>query len=174
MKLICLLIALTASVSLAQAGTVAANPELAEVKTVYLLPMSYSLDQFLAIRLTKGGVVQVVTDPNKADAILSDHIGASLEDKLKSMYGEQKAAEVVDPAAKDKDAKDKDKASQSTFAAGPMAGGSRSKGAIFLVDRKTRNVVWSDYVRPKNAQPDELHHVADRIANQLEKDKKGK
>jgi hypothetical protein len=55
-----------------------------------------------------------------------------------------------------------------------MAGGTRSKGAVFLVDRKTRNVLWSDYVRPKSAQPDELNHVADKIAAQLEKDKKGK
>jgi hypothetical protein len=35
-------------------------------------------------------------------------------------------------------------------------------------------VIWSDYVRPKNSQPDELNHVADKIAGQLEKDKKGK
>lgn len=153
-----------AAIGLAQAGE--PRPELAEIKTVYLLPMTYSLDQFLAIRLTKGGVLQVVTDPKKADAILSDHIGTSLEDKLNSLYGEQKTPEALDS---DKD-KDKDK---SSFGA-PMAGGTRSKGAVFLVDRKTRNVVWSDYVRPKTAQPDEVSHVADKIAAQLEKDKKGK
>jgi hypothetical protein len=144
-----------------------ANPELTEIKTVYLLPMTYSLDQFLAIRLTRGGILQVVTDPNRADAILSEHIGPALEEKLKALYGEQKTAAAADA---DKD-KDKDKPS---FTAGPMAGGGRSKGAVFLVDRKTRSVVWSDYVRPKSSQPDELNHVADRIAAQLEKDKKGK
>jgi hypothetical protein len=137
----------------------------AEIKTVYLLPMTYSLDQFLAIRLTKGGVLQVVTDPKKADAIVSDHIGTALEEKLDSLYGEHKMDDN-----KDKD-KDKDK---STYGTGPMAGGTHSKGAVFLVDPKTRNVLWSDYVRPKNAQPDELNHVADKIAGQLEKDKKGK
>jgi len=159
MKLLCLLMAMGVS----QAGEV--HPDLTEIKTVYLLPMTYSLDQFLAIRLTKGGVVQVVTDPNKADAILSEHIGTGLEEQLKSLYGEQKTA---DPADKDKE---KDKGS---FGNGPMAGGTRSKGAVFLVDRKTRNVLWSDYVRPKSSQPDELNHVADKIAGQLEKDKKGK
>ncbi len=157
MKLFYLLSAL----SLAVSG--ATNPDLAEVKTVYLLPMTYSLDQFLAIRLTKGGVLQVVTDPKLADAVLSDHIGTGLEEKLKSLYGEQNA-----DADKDKD-KDKN-----SFSGNPMGGSTRSKGAVFLVDRKTRSVLWSDYVRPKNAQPDELHHVADRIAEQLEKDKKGK
>jgi hypothetical protein len=159
MKWFCLFAAL----SVARAGA-EAHPELLEVKTVYVLPMTYSLDQFLAIRLTKGGVLQVVTDPKLADAILSEHIGTSLEDQMKSLYGAKKE----DPADKDKD---KDK--PASFGA-PMAGGTRSKGAVFLVDRKTRNVIWSDYVRPKNAQPDELNHVADKIAAQLEKDKKVK
>ncbi len=159
MKWFCLFAAL----SVAHAGS-EVHPELMEVKTVYLLPMTYSLDQFLAIRLTKGGVLQVVTDPNLADAILSEHIGTGLEEQLKSLYGEKK----TDSADKDKD---KDK---TLVRADPMAGGTRSKGAVFLVDRKTRNVIWSDYVRPKNAQPDELNHVADKIAGQLEKDKKVK
>lgn len=156
-----------AALGLAQSGE--PRPELAEIKTVYLLPMTYSMDQFLAIRLTKGGVLQVVTDPKKADAILSDHIGTALEEKMNSLYGEQKAVKSAD-GADDKD-KDKDK---NSFGGGPMAGGTRSKGAVFLVDSKTRNVLWSDYVRPKNSQPDELNHVADKIAAQLEKDKKGK
>jgi hypothetical protein len=159
MKWFCLLAAL----SVAHAAS-EVHPELMEVKTVYLLPMTYSLDQFLAIRLTKGGILQVVTDPKLADAILSEHIGTSLEDQLKSLYGEKKEGGT------DKE-KDKDRAS--SFG-GPMAGGTRSKGAVFLVDRKTRSVIWSDYVRPKNSQPDELNHVADKIAAQLEKDKKVK
>ncbi|HTB16135.1 MAG TPA: hypothetical protein VK752_31420 [Bryobacteraceae bacterium] len=160
MKWFCLFAAL----SVANAGS-EVRPELMDVKTVYLLPMSYSLDQFLAIRLTKGAILQVVTDPNLADAILSEHIGSGLEDQLKSLYGEKKAVEGGD--------KDKDKDKSTAFGS-PMAGGTRSKGAVFLVDRKTRSVIWSDYVRPKSAQPDELNHVADKIAGQLEKDKKGK
>jgi hypothetical protein len=178
------LLLLIAALSVAQAGDVA-HPELAEIKTVYLLPMSNSLDQFLAIRLTRGGMLQVVTDPKLADAIISDHIGTGLEDKLKSIYGEKKSTDPVkedtskdakDAKDKDKDAKDKDKdkdKDQPAFS-NPMAGSSRSKGAVFLVDRKTRSVLWSAYVRPKNAQPDELNHVADKVAGQLEKDKRGK
>src|SRR5271168_2673531 len=88
-------------------GADAGHPELAEIKTLYLLPMTYSLDQFLAIRLTKGGVVQVVTDPKLAYAIISDHIGGSLESQWKTLYGEPK----VDGADKDKP----------SFTSGPMA-----------------------------------------------------
>jgi hypothetical protein len=164
MKLFFLLVA----VGLVQAGE--PRPELAEIKSVYLLPMTYSLDQFLAIRLTKGGVLQVVTDPKKADAIVSDHIGASLEEKMNSLFGEQKVVEVAAADDKDKD-KDKDK---NAYGGGPMAGGTRSRGAVFLLDRKTRNVLWSDYVRPKSADPEDLNRAADKIATQLEKDKKGK
>jgi len=154
----------------AQAGDVA-HPELAEIKTVYLLPMTYSLDQFLAVRLTKGGVVQVVTDPKLADAIISDYIGVGLEDKLKTLYGDKK----IDPPKDDKDSKDKDKDDKRDQPfANSSARAARSKGAVFLLDRKTRSVLWSDYVRPKNPQPEELNRVADKVAAQLEKDKKGK
>jgi hypothetical protein len=165
MKVFCLFAALC----LARAGEPRAD--LAEIKNVYLLPMTYALDQFLAIRLTRGGVVQVVTDPNKADTIISDHIGTSLEEKLNSLYGEQKKVKSAgDDKDKDKE-NDKDK---NSFGGGPMAGGTRSRGAVFLLDRKTRNVVWSDYVRPKTSEADELSRVADKIVGQFEKDKKGK
>lgn len=65
----------------------AAGGEIADVKTVYVLPMSNALDQFLAIRLTTGNVLQVVTDPQKADAILTDHLGAGLDKQLDNLYG---------------------------------------------------------------------------------------
>jgi len=147
---------LIASLAVTQLA-VAERPELAGIKTVYLLPMTNSLDQFLAVRLTRGGVVQVVTDPKAADAVLSDSIGKGLEDKLNELYGEKK--------------KDADSEVQSF--AGPMAGAGRSKGAVFLIDRKTRGVIWSDYVRPRDAQPPELNRVANKIAESLEKEKKG-
>src|SRR5438270_355928 len=58
--------------------------DLGGVKTVYLLPMANGLDQFLAIKLTTGVILQVVTDPQKADAVLTDHVGGGLEQKLES------------------------------------------------------------------------------------------
>ncbi|MGA3186161.1 MAG: hypothetical protein ABSF22_03545 [Bryobacteraceae bacterium] len=160
---------LLAALGVARGGDVA-HPELADIKTVYLLPMTYSLDQFLAIRLTRGGVMQVVTDPKLADAIISDHIGAGLEESLQKLYGEKK----VEPPKDDKDADGKDKVKEPAAFNGPVAGGARSKGAVFLLDRKTRSVLWSDYVPPKSAQAADLNRVADKIATQLEKDKKGK
>ncbi len=148
--------AVSAALSFGQEGS-----PVAEIKTVYLLPMTYSLDQFLAMRLTKAGIIQVVTDPNLADAVFSDQIGAAFEQKLNALYSPPKTGEPKD----DKDSKD-----QPAFAS--QAGAGRSKGSVFLVDRRTRNVIWSDYVRPKSGQAEDLTRAADKIAAQLEKDRK--
>ncbi len=128
--------------------------DLVEFKTVYLLPMSNGLDQFLAIKLTSGSVMQVVTDPKKADAILTDHIGTAFEQKLDELFGKKE--------------KDEDTARTG------MQNASRGRGAIFLVDRKTRDVIWSAYERPKTTAPDDMNHTAEKIAQKLEKDRKGK
>jgi len=128
-----------------------------DVKTVYILPMTGGLDEYLAVRLTSGVVLQVVTDPKKADAVLTDHLGESFQKSFDDLYGEATAA------AGD---------SSQTFAR--VGGGQRSKGTFFLVDRKTRDVVWSDDERPKGNSADELRRVASRISDHLNKAIKGK
>jgi hypothetical protein len=154
-----LLFAMTKLVCLAAATVVfACAGDLAEYKTVYVLPMSGGLDQFLAIKLTSGSVMQVVTDPQKADVVFTDHIGAGFEDKLDELYGQR-------PKGDDK---------SSVNGSPRISPGARGRGAIFLVDRRTRNIVWSTYVKPKSSAPDEMNHVAGEIASKLEKDKKGK
>jgi len=143
-----------------------AHAQVFGVKTVYLLPMAGGLDQYLALQLTAGGVLQVVTDPKKADAILTDGIGARLEDSLSALYGE---------AGKERnDKKDDDKlssgnAGSETFAHPAMRSLSGGHGVVFLVNRSTRDVLWSTYERPKNTQPDELKHAAKNIVNRLAK-----
>jgi hypothetical protein len=139
----------------------AASPGLGDVKTVYLLPMANALDQFLALRLTTGVILQVVTDPQKADAVLTDHIGSGFEQQLTELYGAK-------PQAEDQ---------QNSFSGSgraTMQPLSRGKGTIFLVDRKTRNVLWSTFALPKGNAPAQMHQVADRIALQLDRDRKGK
>jgi len=73
----------------------AAAATLGEIKTVYLLPMSSGLDQYLAVQLTSGSVLQVVTDPQKADAIFTDHLGESLEQTLAELYGDKAKSGAV-------------------------------------------------------------------------------
>jgi hypothetical protein len=151
------LLFLFGSVSLSLLGS---GVDTAEYKTVYILPMSNGLDQFLAIKLTTGLVMQVVTDPQKADAIFTDRIGTAFEQKLEEIYGKH-PKEASGDAAND--------------AAKPaMQPLSRGKGAIFLVDPKTHNVIWSAYEHPKNNTSEEMNHLAEKIASRLERARKGK
>ena len=50
-----------------------------------------------------------------------------------------------------------------------VTSGARSRGAIFLVNRKTRDVLWSIYEQPKGTAPADLNRAADRIADKLAK-----
>ncbi len=137
----------------------APRPELAEIHTVYLLPMSGGLDQFLAVRLTEHSLFQVVTDPAKADAVFTDRIGSSFEDTLKTL--------VAHP-------KDKQQTTDDTYQRPTMSPLSRGKGSLFLVDRKTGNVIWSLYEEPVRTASVDMSRLAQRIATKLSKDIKAK
>ena len=134
------------------------------VKTVYLLPMSGGLDQYLALQLTSRGVLQVVTDPQKADAIFTDSIGARLENSLSDLYRAEEKAKA------DKDKSDKDKSNADEFSHPSMRPlSSTGRGVVFLVNRATRDVVWSTYERSRGTQPEDLKHVAEKIVERLAK-----
>ncbi len=183
MKWFCLPVVLGASLALAGSAK-APNPQLEAVKTVYLLPMSNGLDQYLANAISRLGVLEVVTDPQKADAVLTDHVGAAFEDTMKSLYPppapptppKTEEATVPDTAKKkkspekaEKDAAAKAEAEQITKEneAPVYSTFSRGHGMVFLVDRHSRSVIWSIYAKPKDTQPKTLDRLANHIASQL-------
>jgi hypothetical protein len=136
---------------------------LPDVHTVYVLPMAGGLDQFLASRLSSADLFRVVTDPLKADAIFTDQLGAAFEQKLVELYPPPKPAD----AKPDKD-KDKDDGRPQIH---PYTGG-HVTGAIFLVDRASRTVVWSSYEKAAKHAPGSLDAEAKRIVLQIQKQKK--
>ena len=115
--------------------------------------------------------MQVVTDPQKADAIFTDRIGEGFEQKMTELY--PPPPEVVE---KDKDKDAEDKKDENPFGKPAQHTGSFSKGrgTIFLVDRQTRNVLWSTYMPIHNTRPEDMNHRADEIADRLRKALKGK
>lgn len=142
--------------------------ELLQIRRVYLLPMANGLDQYLAAQITRQGLLQVVADPAKADAILTDHLGKSFESDLAELYPEPKP-----PAAAKEPEQDTEDASKSTtldVKTSPLQrppSARRGKGTVFLVDRGSRAVLWSVYARPKRTMPDALNAVARDVAGQL-------
>jgi len=134
---------------------------MAGVESVYLMPMGNGLDQFLANELTRQGILRVVTDPRKADAVFTDRLGQELQAFLEELEpsGEVAAKDEKKAGGKESGSEEKRQVRATTFG--------RGKGTVFLVERKTRVVLWSTYERPKNAAPDQVHKAALRIARQL-------
>jgi hypothetical protein len=184
--------AMKAALSLLFCLSLAGAAELTGSRTVYLMPMNRGLDQFIANRLTRMHVFHVVTDPAKADTIISDRVGAALGERLNDLLrlaGPPPA--TTQPATETaKNKAEVSKAMEETpqpavppvfgdtvnkaASAGNMATSGHGRGTIFLVDVKSRMVLWSTFERPKDFSPRELDRTAERIVKQLKEDLAGK
>ncbi len=155
---------------LAAAAFASVNPQLHEVKRVYILAMGSGMDQYLANQLTNAGLFEVVTDPKRADAIVTDSVGESFQKKLDDLYAPPPAPKNSDSSAPD--TAKKDGLAGLDFGAGTTHSGSfgRGKGTFFVVDRNSRTVLWSVYERPKNSTPGELSKTAARVVKHLKDD----
>jgi hypothetical protein len=117
------------------------------VHTVYILPMAGGLDQYLAQQLTRDHVLQVVADPKLADAVLTDRLGEPFEQKMSQIHPRD----------------DAEKKASSSPDLRPSFRSATKRGTIFLVDVKSRNVLWSDYENPQY----DTTHQASRIVKKL-------
>jgi hypothetical protein len=153
-------------------GALLLGANLPAVRSVYVMPMSQGMDQFLANRLAGQHVFQVVSDPKLADAVLTDRIGPALNTSL-----EEIAATAKPAAAEDKDAKDakKEPAAMNKLDNPSLASTfGRGKGTFFLVAAKSREVLWSTFEVPKNSTAGELDRTASDIVSRLMRDLKKK
>jgi hypothetical protein len=177
-------------------GALVFGADLATVRTVYLMPMPRALDQYLASRLTSEHIFQVVADPKLADAIFTDRLGEGFMLKLEEISPTPKppAPEAkpqdqdqngAKPAAKtSREHVDKPASKNSTLvsalgnetankADSPAMNSTfgRGKGTVFLVDAKTRLVVWSIFDPSKlGADNHDLDRTANDIVSRLRKD----
>jgi hypothetical protein len=166
-------------------GALLCAADLASVQNVYILPMSRGLDQYLASRIASQGVFQVVTDPKLADAVLSDRVGEVLARQLENIFPTPKSPEEIEAekaaAAALAEKAEKGERDSSIVAAmsdtvnkveNPAANSSfgRSKGNIFLVEAKSRVVLWSTYDPPRSNAPRDLDRTATDIVSRLKKD----
>lgn len=152
--------------------------DLSTVHTVYLLKMSRGLDQFLASRLTSDHVFRVVTDPQLADTVFTDQIGEGFEMKLDELFPPPPNAKPPAPPKPDQTAdqgnpllgdtvnKLSNPAMSSTFG--------RGRGTVFLVNAKSRHVIWSTFEPPKSGSARDLEHTANDIVSRIKHDLKGK
>jgi hypothetical protein len=154
--------------------------EVETVHSVYLLPMSRGLDQYLANRLTAEHVFQVVTDPKLADAVFTDRIGEAFQTQLNALVPPPAppAPAAPPPDAAKKQARKDDPQTPAPLAdtvnklTDPSLNSSfgRGRGTIFLVDMKRRMVVWSVYEPPKTTRGNDLDRMAADIVTKLKRD----
>ena len=144
--------------------------DLGNVHSVYVLPMAHGLDQYLASTLTTQHVFVIVSDPKMADAVLTEHVNAALQQKLDTL--------LAPPPPKTDAKADKDESPKGTLLEpankidNPADNSSvgRSKGTIFLIGTKSRQVLWSTYDLPKDSSSKELDRIAFAIVSRLMKD----
>ena len=114
--------------------------------------MPGGFDQYLAVHLASSSGFRVVTDPAQATLVLTDRIGEDLEQTLKDMG--------ASPA-------ETDKLSADSFARPNMRPLSRNRGTLFLVERASRQVLWSAFQEPKTSEPKELNRSAEKMVERL-------
>jgi hypothetical protein len=132
--------------------------QLKDVKSVYLYPMSGGFDQLLANRITSGHIFQVVSDPKLADAVFTDQLGAAFEYRLNHIVAPPPAPAAA-PGTPQAQAAADSEPKVSSF--------SHGRGTVFLVDAKSKQVLWSAYQPPKNGSPHELDRTAKKVAGTL-------
>jgi hypothetical protein len=133
-------------------GLTAAGQLSPRFQTVYIVPMANSLDQHLASRLTSSHVLWIVLQPSKADAVLTDTLDEEFWNWLERTYPPPAGAAPDNPASLYR-------------SSSPPTG--KHQGTIFLIDPRTRIVLWSTYELPRNSSPSELDRSAARITSQL-------
>jgi hypothetical protein len=158
-------------------ATIPGNAELSQVQTIYMLPMTSGFDQYLAVRLRGISQFRVVADPGKADAYFTDKIGPSLELRLDELdEAIQEKAEKAEKAKAGAATKGEEAERALTDVRVPkmLTTIGRGKGTYFLVDRRTRMVLWSLYEKPKDYQPKTLDATAAVVVKRLTEDLTGK
>lgn len=168
--------AILAAAALVSGLLPAAGP--GQVRSVYLLPMANGFDQYLAHQLTEQGVLQVVTDPERADAVLTDQIGPAFERRLQELFPPRRETPATAEAEKGKEsaeaAEARAESDRQRAAVGGLSSFGRGRGNVFLVERASRQLLWSVHQRPKDSTPRELDRTAAKVAARLKASLSGK
>jgi hypothetical protein len=151
-------------------GALACAGDLSTAKTVYVLSMYRGMDQYLANRLTNDHLLQVVTDPKKADVIITDHIGDAFEQQMATIFPEAEPAKTEAKPAEDTGNSLFGPAMNKLSNPATSSSFGRSKGTVFLVDAKSREILWSVYAPPRSTAGKELDRTANDIVSRLKHD----
>lgn len=169
-RLSLLFLGLLSVVSLAAPPLSGADWErLGRVQKVYLWPMSDSLDQFLAEQVATEGVFDVVIDPKRAQAILTDRISSKFLEGMEELFPTPEEIPEADKEEEEADDPASALAGAYRVERSPIYSASRAEGAVFLVDVRTREVLWSTFLKGYDTTPKAMHRQARMVVMRLKK-----
>lgn len=127
--------------------------------------MNGALDQYVAEQVTSEGLFPVTVDPAQAKTVMTDHIDAKFFDGMNEVF-----AAPEPPAAEDAAAAESGSIEAGLTLRRP-ANRPRGNphGTVFLVDVRTRQVLWSAYIGEYDRRPKRLHREAKQVVDELRK-----
>ena len=134
---------------------------------VYFWPMTSAFDQYLAQEASGGGVLNVTVDPKNASAVMTDRIDGKFLEGLDEIFPLPE-----DPSRESDEEEASSDSIEGSFqlqrpANRPVG---RPRGTLFLVDIKTRNVLWSTFLKEFDATPDRLQRKARSVIEKLQQE----
>lgn len=138
--------------------------DLGSAQPIYFWPMQSALDQYLAEQATTVSALGVTVDPKMAKAIMTDRIDASFLEAMDELFPVE--------GREEKTTEEKTEAADIDFQmARPKNRPKGSpKGTVFLVDVKTRQVLWSTFLGDFYPNPKNLHREASKVIERLERE----
>jgi len=137
-------------------------------KTVYVAPMGYGMDQYMANHLTAQRLYQVMTHPKDAQLMFSDQLGPALDRKLRESFPDY-FEEPAEPEKKEEDKEEKAAATKAEKDEARRGAWGQGRGNYFLLDYRSGRVLWSTYFRPSTFTPKDLDQAAKKIIDRLKK-----
>lgn len=153
----------TLLLSLMLCASSAVAADLTSAQPVYFWPMESALDQYVAQEAAAVGAVSVTVDPKLAKAILTDRIDSKFLEAMDDLF----------PLPKPEGDAEEEEESNDSVETGlqkPRAGNrplGRPHGTLFLVDAKTRRVLWSTFLGDFDRSPKKLHGEAKQVVERL-------
>ncbi len=140
---------------------------LSSLGPVYFWPMTSAFDQYLAQEASGGGVLNVTVDPKNASAVMTDRIDGKFLEGLDEIFPLPEEASAGADAEEEETSTDSIEGDFRLQRPANLPVG-RPKGTLFLVDVKTRNVLWSTFLKEFDATPDRLQRKARSVIEKLQ------
>jgi len=139
---------------------------------VYFWPMTSAFDQYLAQEASVGGLLNVTVDPKNASAVMTDRIDGKFLKGMDEIFPLPEPEEEKVENAEDAEEELSSDSIEGDFnlqrpANLPVG---RPRGTLFLVDVKTRNVLWSTFLKEFDATPNKLQRQARTVIEKLKQE----